>query len=432
MNKKWKESYQKVLEFKKREGKFPTETAKSEEIRKLGKWISSQKQILLKQYEGKELEEIPEKDREKVKLLRENGIEYVSVAEIWERRYQEILEFKNREGRFPINSSKNSKEVQKLANWLNRQKMKLLKQYEGKELEEIPEVDREKVKLLQEIGIEYESQDERWNSNYEKLLILKKEKGKLPSSMSEDIETRILGRWIVAQRQNLLKQYIGIELEEIPESDREKVKLLREIGVEYASQDERWNLNYRKAVKLKQGELNEKTNLKEIESWIEHQKERVLKQYIGKELAEIPEVDREKVELLRQIGIEYRSKEQKTKSDINNWNNILQLIIEFKERKGRFPRDREKDEESRKLGKWLGHQKQKILRPYIGKELAEIPEEHREKVKCLREIGVEYNPKNQKFEDIIEMSKRNQELSQLIEKAEQLEKEYTENIVKER
>ena len=144
------------------ERRLPTRISEDEKEKRLGITLGSIRQNILKQYEGKELEEIEnEEDRKIAEIVRSLDKEYGLGA-----RLKNALEIENWcrenfgdkeiwERRLPTRISEDEKE-KRLGITLGSIRQNILKQYEGKELEEIEnEEDRKIAEIVRKLDIEY-------------------------------------------------------------------------------------------------------------------------------------------------------------------------------------------------------------------------------------------------------------------------------------
>ena len=128
-------------------------TNEQEETRLYSRWNSSKECELLKKFAGKPISEVPEEYRERISKLREYGLGKKKMT-----TYEEVIEFlENHNGRM-MQSSKESNtqeqnEERKLYNrWIYSKEYKVLNEYRGRPLEEVPEEYRDKIAVLRKYG----------------------------------------------------------------------------------------------------------------------------------------------------------------------------------------------------------------------------------------------------------------------------------------
>lgn len=148
-------------------------------IIKIGEWHSQLKTGLLRRYEGMSREEIekdpniPERDRKRMIYLMDRGL-VKDLDKIWQDRFELLVEYINsseeikkhfeEHGSIDRNAviEKGNKKVE-IGKWLDPQKDKLMKKYQGMSIEEIeeskdiPERDKYRMCKLLGIGVRYQT-----------------------------------------------------------------------------------------------------------------------------------------------------------------------------------------------------------------------------------------------------------------------------------
>ena len=225
--------------------RLPSQVAKDE--KRLGGALNSIRQRVLKQYEGKKIEEIEnEEDRKIAEIIRRLDAEYglsISLKNALEIENWCKENFRDKEiwdRRLPSQRAKDEDE-KRLGFALSTIRKNILKQYEGKELEEIEnEEDRKIAEIIRRLDAEYRINPylknaleiENWcKENFRDKEIWDR---KLPSQTAKDEDEKRLGKALNAIRQNILKQYEGKKIEEIEnEEDRRIVEIIRKLDEEY-------------------------------------------------------------------------------------------------------------------------------------------------------------------------------------------------------
>ena len=185
---------------------LPTSVAKDENEKRLGIALARLRQDILKQYEEKELENIENMEhKEIVKLVRNLDKEYglsgslknALEIENWCKTNFEDKEIWNR--RLPNTHAKDENET-RLGKALIGVRLRILKQYEGKKLDEIEnEEDRRTVEIVRRLDEEYglgkalknTLEIENWcKTNFDDKEVWKK---RLPSKTAKDENEKRLG-----------------------------------------------------------------------------------------------------------------------------------------------------------------------------------------------------------------------------------------------
>ena len=258
-------AYEEIIEWlENHEGKMPririkkeTKNLKREEMTKeeqyevdlRSSWNRSEERKILEKYKGIEIEEIPEEYREKIAILRGYGL---GIKE--KTIYEEIIEWlENHKGKMPRGSivrqgkyltkkeektEEEHEEVILYSRWKNSEERKILEEYKGRTIEEVPEEYREKIAILREYGLGLKEK-----TTYEEIIEwLENHKGKMPrGSMTkqgkrlkreemteeEKEEANLYDRWITSEERKILEEYKGRKMEEVPQEYREKIAKLR-------------------------------------------------------------------------------------------------------------------------------------------------------------------------------------------------------------
>ena len=282
-----------------------------------------------------------------------------------------------------------------LGAWLNTQRQA----YKGQGSNKITE---EQIKLLEEIGMRFETRDnnEEWNKKYElaKIYFEHNRNLEIPYNYKtlngyEYAENGItLGIWITTQRQ----AYKGQGTCKISE---DQIKLLEEIGMRFETnyKEEEWNKKYglAKAYFEHNGNLEIPCSYKTLNgyeyveegialgAWLNTQRQA----YKGQGSNKITE---EQIKLLEEIGMRFE-----TRDNNEEWNKKYKLAKAYFEHHGNLeiPIDYktlngyEYTEEGIALGIWLNTQRQ----AYKGHGNFKITDEQ---IKLLEEIGMRFKTRD--------------------------------------
>ena len=137
-------------------------TEEQEETKLYSRWNSSKECKVLKKFAGKPIEEIPKEYRESISKLREYGLGKKKMT-----TYEEVIEFlENHNGRMMRSSKENNTQEQneerKLYNrWIYSKEYKVLNEYSGRSLEEVPEEYKEFISKMREYGYGLEKKKKR-------------------------------------------------------------------------------------------------------------------------------------------------------------------------------------------------------------------------------------------------------------------------------
>ncbi len=225
------------------------------------RWNTSKLREIVNKYSEVEIENIPEEYREKIAKLREYGLGLSGTKNSEENEptiYEQLLEWlETHNGKMPSGqvrkngillsisemSKEEIKQVRLYSAWRRSDERKILHEYVGIPIEEVPEEYREKIATLRKYNLDANAEKYKVTVWQELMEWLENHNGKMPrdSIMSEDrkrlsisemteeekYEKKLCRRWYNSKEGNILSQYMGKSLEEVPEQYREKVSTLR-------------------------------------------------------------------------------------------------------------------------------------------------------------------------------------------------------------
>ena len=374
--------------------------------------------------------------------------------------YEQVIEFIKKHGQIMRSSFKidgkrlvvdqmtdeQKEEVNLYARWYKSDEYKILQEYAGQPIENVPEEYREKIVTLRQYGLEpekptYEQVIEFIEANgriMKSYFSEKGEDGKMKQltvdQMTEEQkeEARLYKRWIHSGEYKILQEYAGQSIENVPEEYRDKITILREYGLEpekpiyeqviefieangrimngYFSEKE--ENGKRKKLTVDQMTEEQKEEVRLYKRWMNSNEYKILQEYAGQPIENVPEEYREKIATLRQYGLEPEKP-------------IYEQVIEFIEEHGRIvnsafyekgengkrkqlTRDQmteEQKKEAKLCKRWHISDEYKILQEYAGQPIENVPEEYREKIATLRDHGLE--PKKTTYEQVIEFIEAN-------------------------
>ena len=374
--------------------------------------------------------------------------------------YEQVIEFIKKHGQIMRSSFKidgkrlvvdqmtdeQKEEVNLYARWYKSDEYKILQEYAGQPIENVPEEYREKIVTLRQYGLEpekptYEQVIEFIEANgriMKSYFSEKGEDGKMKQltvdQMTEEQkeEARLYKRWIHSGEYKILQEYAGQSIENVPEEYRDKITILREYGLEpekpiyeqviefieangrimngYFSEKE--ENGKRKKLTVDQMTEEQKEEVRLYKRWLNSNEYKILQEYAGQPIENVPEEYREKIATLRDHGLEPKK-------------TTYEQVIEFIEANGRIMKGafsekgengkrknltvdqmtEEQKEEVNLYNRWIKSNEYKILQEYVGKPIENVPEEYREKIATLRQYGIEPKPKrNRTAKEIVEAS----------------------------
>lgn len=304
------------------------------------KWMVSKERKVLEKYAGRPIEEVPEEYREKIAKLRSFGLGAKSKTV-----YEKIIEWlENHDGKIPRQIfSRNGKSVRLTkkemtkeeieeknlrATWENCKEKKILDQYVGRPIEDVPEEYREKIAKLRSFGLG----GPKISQNICELLIqwIKEHDGRRPRAdinnlkrgeLSEEQknEVKLADAWNRSKEKEILEQYARVSIDDIPEEHRKMIEMLRKsgLGLDVKTTYEQiieWLESHNCQMPqrtFKRGKRNaeskeltseerEEKNLRK--RWEYCNEYKILNEYAGRIIEDVPEEYREKIAKLRSLG----------------------------------------------------------------------------------------------------------------------------------
>ena len=323
-------------------------------------------------------------------------------------------------------------EVNLYSRWKNSKERKILREYAGRPIKEVPGEYGERIAKLREFGL-----GAKEKTTYEEVIEwLETHDGNLMSSMFSENgkelkreemtqeqreEVNLYSRWKYSKERKILEKYAGRPIEEVPREYGEKIAKLREFGlgakekttyeevIEWLETHDGNFMSYefkKNGKKLKREEMTkeQKKEIKLYERWRWVKERKVLEEYAGEPIEEVPEEYREKIAKLREFGL--GAKEKTTYEEVIEWlethdGNLMSST--FRKNRKELKREemtQEQQEEVNLYSRWKNSKERKILREYAGRPIKEVPGEYREKIAKLREFGLGAKEKTT-YEEVI-------------------------------
>lgn len=267
----WKRGYQETIKYKQEFGDANAPLRhKTPDGFGLGGWQSKQKA----NYKNGKIEK---KRIEKLKYL---GFTWDQLEEAWETGYQETLKYKQQFGNANASQSYKAPDGFNLAVWQHNQMARYNK----------GELDKERIKRLNEVGFSWNLLDEAWKKGYQETVKYKGEysNANVPHRY-KTLDGFNLGVWQGTQKSAYKKGNL----------DSDKIKLLEDLGLVWDVSEDAWENGYQETVKYKEefGKANASGKYKtpdgfNLGSWQSEQKKSYKK---GK-------LDDERIKKLTDIG----------------------------------------------------------------------------------------------------------------------------------
>ena len=429
-----------------------------EEVNLYARWNYSPEKKILEEYAGRPIEDVPEEYREKIAVLRRYGL-----GEKEKTTYEQVIEFLENHGgrimhnKFRVNgkelirgemTQEQIEEINLYNRWRNAPEKEMLEKCAGRPIEEVPEEYREKIAVLRSYGL-----GEKEKTTYEQVIeFLENHGGRIMNGtfyidgkkLNKDKmtpeqrkEVNLYAKWIKAPEREMLEEYAGRPIEDVPEEYREKIAVLRSYGLGEKEKTtyeqvieflENHDGNIMKTAFRKNGkQLNrDEMTTEQIEEiklyqrWNKSTERRILEEYAGRTIEDVPEEYREKIAVLRSYGLGKTIYEQVIEFLETHDGRIMRTG--FKVNGKQLNRDEmtsEQLEEKNLYARWNYSQEKKILEEYAGRPIEEVPEEYREKIAVLRSYGLDKKARlskaKQKRDEAKEKNEKAKELEQQVD-----------------
>lgn len=212
---RWRLNYNHLIDYYNQNGNINIPTDYIANGTELGKWLKNQRRA----YSENRLSD------SKIKLLNKLNMRWNKQNLKWEIYYNLLAEYKKEYGNIDIPEDY-MVEKAKLGKWLKNQR----NYYNDKRLSDI------QIQLLNEIDINWNKKDIKWEVYYNLLVKYKKEHGNIDVSSNYEVDGYKLGSWLQTQR----KAYRNIcNLK--PLSDTQ-IKKLNDLGI-------KWKINNKQNLK---------------------------------------------------------------------------------------------------------------------------------------------------------------------------------------
>ncbi len=285
----WKKN---LKELKEHKAKYEDYSLLKSRNRQLFNWINGQ----LKKHRRGNL------SADKFNILKSMGLfDYLFKDEVWEKKYNQLAEFKNEHGHFKIPRIGANRELCLLRSWFDRQRQ------EHKE----GTLTEEKWNKLKALGVNFIQLDELWDKNYRMLVEYKNKNGHI--NLTKQSKDTFLATWLQYQRGRYNKGQLSAE----------RINKLKAIGVVFNPIEEDWENNFRRLVEYKKehGDFMIPYRVKEYDSlygWVNTQRGRFRES----------KLDHERINRLKAIGFSFNNKLEE------DWERNYLLLVEFKKEHG--------------------------------------------------------------------------------------------------
>ena len=346
----WDERYGELVAYKERFGscEMPYRWAENQ---KLATWVVAQRQNKQK---GK-------LTKEQVQLLDYLGFIWQPHSRDWRGMYLRLLEYKRVHG--DCNVPQKWLKDRKLAGWVRTQREK----------KTLGKVSAERIRLLDNLGFEWNRANPAWEERFRDLERYKREHGdcNVPARWPKN---RKLAGWVIYQRQHKKKGKLP----------QEYIDRLTAIGFVWRAQllknDAEWMEMYEKLKSYRNEHghcrVPKRHPARSLVTW-------VWNQWKLKRKAKLAEA---RVHLLEKVGFEWKGVSDRFKT----WDEMFGALVEYKKERGdcRVPSSSKHDQ---RLAKWVMEQRRAKRRGDLGDD----------RIRRLNEVGFDWNPYSSRWEEMV-------------------------------
>ncbi|MFH2120305.1 MAG: Helicase associated domain protein [Pseudomonadota bacterium] len=304
----WESMYEKLLEFKKKNGHCNVPDRWPEDLQ-LGKWVGKQR---TKRNSGL-------LSTERIVRLNKIGFIWDLLASNWEEMFEYLLEFKQKNGhcnvpsRWPENS--------KLSRWVSTQR----------EFWKNGKLSENRINRLEEAGFEWNILETNWNELFTALLKFKEKIGhcNVPRDWPENPD---LSYWVSTQRENYRKRLLSPD----------RIERLEQIGFVWDTIRHSWEENYSALIEFKSA-----TGHCDVpDKWPVNLK---LSHWVGKQRSDRKKnrLSADRIERLNAIGFTWDPQDAV-------WNKMYGALQEYNKKNGHCNVPRNWSENIR-LSSWVAH-----------------------------------------------------------------------------
>lgn len=345
LGRSWDYMYGLLLEFRKKHpDQWPEARGEFPKGNRLGGWCNNQR----KSYKTNQL------SKERIRVLEKIRFEWDPLETIWQKQFRYLVEFRKKyPNRWPMQPDEYPPGNQ-LAAWCNTQRL----------LRRTNRLSRGRVHLLEKIRFEWDPVETVWLQSYQRLVeFRKKYPSRWPPQRREFPKGNRLGAWCVHQR----------EFHRNKRLPQERFKLLDEIGFQWNAPDANWQQQYRYLVEYRK---------KYPRQWPEARKECPKGNGLGnwcnaqRSTRRANKLSKDRILLLNKINFEWDPL-------ATIWRQQYNCLVVFRKKyPNRWPAQRTKLPEERRLASWCLHQRNFYRRKRLSHE----------RISLLEKIGFLWNP----------------------------------------
>ena len=305
---------------------------------------------------------------DRINLLEKIGFVWNALESTWMTRYNELKQFQATRGHCNVPSDDSANK--ELGMWVHKQRTEYRLKQKGKQSSAMT---AERIAMLEEIGFVWKPQESTWMTRYNELKQFQQCHGhcNVPRDYSAKNE---LGLWVMTQRTQYRLRHEGNQSSHMTD---ERVAMLEEIGFIWNPQESAWMTRYEELKQFQQchGHCNVPQDYsanKRLGLWVSKQRTHYRLRQEGNQSSKMTNA---RVTMLEEIGFVWDALE-------DAWMQRYQELVEYKRRRGRFPRNKKLDPSA--LMSWMFNQRNQLFLWMQGNTPWSLT---RERLKMLYDIG---------------------------------------------
>jgi superfamily II DNA or RNA helicase len=229
----WDKSFKDYILFKEKYDCEPNNSSKVESEKLLAKWVTFQRE----RYKKNRLE----KDR--IVQLKSIGFIWDFKVDRWEKFFKDYKKFKEKYGHKPMETSKNKSE-KILGVWASKQRVDYNKN----------KLSKNRIDKLESIDFIWNQLESSWNESFDSYKAFKEKYGREPTSESKVESEKLIGVWVLTQRERHRQR-------KIPKNRMDK---LESIDFSWDKLDSSWDQAFQKYREFKEKYNREPSEYKKL------------------------------------------------------------------------------------------------------------------------------------------------------------------------
>ena len=340
----WGKRLKEVKKYIDKHNKRPPQHDKNREIKKLGNWLSNQQT----NYKKKSFIMSNKEIRKKWEKFIENYAKYfISNEELWEKILKEVKKYIDKHNKRPSCHDKNQ-EIKKLGQWIFNQQTN----YKKKSfIMSNKEIRNKWEKFIEDYAKYFISNEELWEKRLNDIKKYIDKHNKRPPQHDKNQKIKKLGQWLSDQQKNYKKKSKIMSNKKI----RKKwEKFIDEYAKYFLSNEEFWEKTLNDVKKYidkhnkRPSQYDKNKEIKKLGKWIYMQQNNYKKK---SKIMSNKEIRNKWEKFIEDYAKYFISNEEL-------WEKTLKEVKKYIDKHNKRPSQHDKNQEIKKLGKWISHQQE--------------------------------------------------------------------------